>query len=679
MAGPPPSQRYLSTRGRSYGFSFEEAVLKGLASDGGLFQLLEWNPSAKKLAVDSEPAITPNPEPFPPSSGAKYRDPSRTIAINITIITISHEPETQPWSRPIGSHYLPPPLVHNDSLLPRALRAIQCGAHVLDYPRRQILCAFLPHCRCADTVERIIKLSASEMSTLAEVLHEGLILARNRGGRKKSSTTLAGHSAEEPDGTPEITMDDSLHELAQAPQLSDVIAPPVAEDDALEEDLSPAALKRRNATLRKHCLSRQLNSCLITQTDTELNFEACHILPHSLAAKTNYHSCIFCFTVAVLLGAEWQHRIWELAGGRKSWSTANCLVLGMGMHTLFDKGLFMLHPLPSSRTEHRLMDVQFSWETQARTGMCTTLLPRDTEEQIAGTTQYTYSECDDQRRINYRDCFRFFTNDPRTLPLPAPELLELHAALWALIGAVGLSQAGNERVKAGMKRRRVVDDMLDNAKRPRGRSRPDDRTCGERDSHSGSGPGEGQSRHPEGGESSPGGGGASSPQDGGQQTLHTTDSDSKRSKIAPGVSPGEHPSFEVPHGPCIASSSQQRFPSRSSTLKVRGSPIPSRSNSHSPEPIRAPLRLPFSPWLLSQVLECRRRLSERNHSATPEDDWCSADSDDEGTEPAYVEDEDCDEDAGMFGQYAGWRDRMDAKMRGSRWLREVRGCRTTPV
>nr|XP_036586108.1 threonine synthase [Colletotrichum truncatum]KAF6796299.1 threonine synthase [Colletotrichum truncatum] len=31
------SQRYLSTRGEDSGFSFEEAVLKGLASDGGLF------------------------------------------------------------------------------------------------------------------------------------------------------------------------------------------------------------------------------------------------------------------------------------------------------------------------------------------------------------------------------------------------------------------------------------------------------------------------------------------------------------------------------------------------------------------------------------------------------------------------------------------------------------------
>jgi threonine synthase len=37
MAQVSPSQRYLSTRGGSYGLSFEEVVLKGLASDGGLF------------------------------------------------------------------------------------------------------------------------------------------------------------------------------------------------------------------------------------------------------------------------------------------------------------------------------------------------------------------------------------------------------------------------------------------------------------------------------------------------------------------------------------------------------------------------------------------------------------------------------------------------------------------
>ncbi|KAH0565050.1 hypothetical protein GP486_001559 [Trichoglossum hirsutum] len=37
MASHTASQRYLSTRGGSYGLSFEEVVLKGLASDGGLF------------------------------------------------------------------------------------------------------------------------------------------------------------------------------------------------------------------------------------------------------------------------------------------------------------------------------------------------------------------------------------------------------------------------------------------------------------------------------------------------------------------------------------------------------------------------------------------------------------------------------------------------------------------
>ncbi|RPB03744.1 tryptophan synthase beta subunit-like PLP-dependent enzyme [Choiromyces venosus 120613-1] len=37
MTSPTSSQKYLSTRGGSYGFSFEAAVLKGLASDNGLF------------------------------------------------------------------------------------------------------------------------------------------------------------------------------------------------------------------------------------------------------------------------------------------------------------------------------------------------------------------------------------------------------------------------------------------------------------------------------------------------------------------------------------------------------------------------------------------------------------------------------------------------------------------
>ncbi|MCJ1248947.1 threonine synthase [Trapelia coarctata] len=37
MPSHTPSQRYLSTRGSSYGMPFEDVVLKGLASDGGLF------------------------------------------------------------------------------------------------------------------------------------------------------------------------------------------------------------------------------------------------------------------------------------------------------------------------------------------------------------------------------------------------------------------------------------------------------------------------------------------------------------------------------------------------------------------------------------------------------------------------------------------------------------------
>jgi threonine synthase len=37
MTSHTPAQRYLSTRGGSYGLSFEDVVLKGLAHDGGLF------------------------------------------------------------------------------------------------------------------------------------------------------------------------------------------------------------------------------------------------------------------------------------------------------------------------------------------------------------------------------------------------------------------------------------------------------------------------------------------------------------------------------------------------------------------------------------------------------------------------------------------------------------------
>ncbi|KAA8910311.1 hypothetical protein FN846DRAFT_761139, partial [Sphaerosporella brunnea] len=203
--------------------------------------------------------------------------------------------------------------------------------------------------------------------------------------------------------------------------------------------------KRRNAILREDCLRRQLDRCMLTHTHADLNVEACHILPHSLAAKTSYRNCIFWFMLAILLGADWQRRIWQLAGGNKSYAPTNGLALGNGMHTLFDRGLFTLRPVTLGCSDaSRIVDVQLNWKTRTHTATSVTMLPGELDAQLSGDTRYRYNPLTDPRSIRNGDRFRLFTNDPEKLPLPSPVLLELHAALWALIGAVGLTETNKQ-------------------------------------------------------------------------------------------------------------------------------------------------------------------------------------------------------------------------------------------
>ncbi|KAL8685708.1 MAG: hypothetical protein Q9218_007587 [Villophora microphyllina] len=102
MHPPLPFQRYLSTRGGSYGLSFEEVVLKGLASDGGLFipekipsisdqwdrEWLTW--TYEKLAVRIF-SLYISPEEIPPhdlrqiikKSYASFRSPEVTPLVTL--------------------------------------------------------------------------------------------------------------------------------------------------------------------------------------------------------------------------------------------------------------------------------------------------------------------------------------------------------------------------------------------------------------------------------------------------------------------------------------------------------------------------------------------------------------------------------------------------------------------
>ncbi|KAA8895629.1 hypothetical protein FN846DRAFT_996123 [Sphaerosporella brunnea] len=568
-------------------------------------------------------------------------------------------PPAPPPPRPLGSVYLPTPLVYHDALLGHAMRVITT-TNGLDYARVQVITGVLLHCRCRDTVSRIARLTVGDLRTLADVLFEGLTLARNRGGGRRRA------GAQSPPNHADVDSDDqdALHSLAEALELTHVIAPVDADADKDEDNeyLTPAEaqqkMSRRRAVHRQACLDRQLERCAISLTHSDLNVEAGHILPHALAAKTSYHNCAFWFTLAVVLGAEWQRRIWDMAGGRKSWLATNGIAMCGVLHALFDNGLFVLLPLPLGEHDQdggQFLDVQLHWKTNLEeTAAVGTLFPKLLDQQVLATVRVKAEDDDDEdldesktvytprravlRSIDDGDRFRLFTNDAKLHPLPYPALLELHAMLWALIGATGLS----DTIKQKTIKRKRSDDA--GGKRLRRGGRPPGRVD---DNHGG---GSAFTNTPGSG------GGAAAPKS--ENTNNDSKDDHTTAKTTQQAA--SSPEKETEH----------HLPSPSGSPPRSPKPCDSLSTCHNP----APLGLKFSPWLLSQVLERCRRASERKHSQKAEEEasYTEYDSDSDcDTDTDSDTDTDTDPDGGTFGQFHGWRARIEKSLEQSGWMRRA--------
>ncbi|KAA8903434.1 hypothetical protein FN846DRAFT_985367 [Sphaerosporella brunnea] len=350
-----------------------------------------------------------------------------------------------------------------------------------------------------------------------------------------------------------------------------------------------------------------------------------HILPHALASKTSYHNCAFWFMLAVVLGAQWQRRIWDMAGGRKSWLATNGIAMCGVLHALFDNGLFVLLPLPvggDGEDADNFLDVQLHWKTNLEeTAAVGTLFPKLLDQQVLVTVGVKGEDDHDEdihehktvyaprraapRSIDDGDRFRLFTNDAKLHPLPYPALLELHAMLWALIGVTGLS----DTIKQKTTKRKRGDDAGGKRLRRGGRA------PGDVDDNNGAG---GALTH------TPGSGG-----DAAATKRENTNNDSKDDDT------------EAP-------TTQQ---AASLAKKETEHDLP--SPSHSPPRCTTPRR-----W--------------HSHTAEEEASYIEYDSDsdsDDYTETDF--DSDTDPDGGTFGQYYGWRARTEKSLEQSAWMRRV--------
>ncbi|KAF8241311.1 hypothetical protein K440DRAFT_665372 [Wilcoxina mikolae CBS 423.85] len=275
--------------------------------------------------------------------------------------------QNPPPTPTIGNNYLPTrSAVSNPTLTELALQAADTSDG-LDHSHRQVLCAVIPRLRFPpEILSRIAGLSPSEMKTLAEVFYEGLVLARNWGGRKHNTGSASRREScaiqanDEGEGH---TTPDRFHTLATALGVHHVFGPRHA-DSTAHDDLS-----RRQNIHRTECLARQMDRCCLTLTTS-----------HS--ASRAYTSSRTRSLQRRLLGVDCQLTIWELAGGTKSWRCSNGIAVDPALHKLFDQGNFVLLPLAGYVPGSRQLDVVFWWRTSADIAMRTTILPRDPQEQV---------------------------------------------------------------------------------------------------------------------------------------------------------------------------------------------------------------------------------------------------------------------------------------------------------
>jgi hypothetical protein len=124
----------------------------------------------------------------------------------------------------------------------------------------------------------------------------------------------------------------------------------------------------------------------------------------------------------------------------------NLISLSPDAHLMWTKGLFALKPLKLSR-DRKELTVQFFWQVPGNydLGSRIDLLREPTSSEgldlVANGCWLTRLDDDGSSpRIRSGETFTFSTKDPKTLPLPSLELLEMQWVLQRLVGMCGAAE-----------------------------------------------------------------------------------------------------------------------------------------------------------------------------------------------------------------------------------------------
>lgn len=342
-------------------------------------------------------------------------------------------------------------------------------------------------------VRRMIALDSSQLQALAQVFEAGLIAARNFGGRPSSSALTPSAGSKRPSPSPhrgdEVGSSSSSKRSKLDHQAAEPVPPPVPSfqasptPDPAANNLPPSTpptpvelLFRalgisggvpnlrplatgvarsssrfgRRASLADACLARQNNTCPITGRTVELfQLETAHLIPHSIAVLETADDLPYWRFLRLCLGPVLSDHIFNLVAGSNSFRSTNGVAMDPTLHgSLFDRGIFWLLPQLPDDFHHGFSsyDVEFKWRADPRfLSTITSTIPRLPEDQLAESS-VAYKHLDTARTLTSGDRFRLFTPDTERYPLPHPLLLSLHARLWEMIAASGLSETAKLRL-----------------------------------------------------------------------------------------------------------------------------------------------------------------------------------------------------------------------------------------
>lgn len=407
-------------------------------------------------------------------------------------------PTTPVCTPPPGAIYLLPDSVDTSDpiLFAEIHRTIKSCNYLLTRERRVLRAVLLNMPSRGDNalLRRMLSLDPVQFQLLAKIFEDGLLAARNFGGRPSNQATPAdsddfyfGSAGSKRSSVDDVDIwDDQDPPSAKRPRLAECdgagsasMSPVVSSDPptptpepapintmgpppsrvqllfqalgvphTLPDASRPERLARRGS-LQDACLARQNRTCPITGRGADMfKLETAHLVPHSIAAISTVDDAPYWRLLTLTIGPELTNRVFEIVGGANSFRSSNGLTMDPILHgSLFDRGLFWLLPhLPDGFDPDvsHYYDIEFIWRADHRSlSSIMTFLPQtpDTQLDRAGRLNLL----DDARRMETGDRFRLFTRDPERYPLPHPLLLSLHAMLWEMIASSGLLETARTR------------------------------------------------------------------------------------------------------------------------------------------------------------------------------------------------------------------------------------------